>query len=43
MLFNLLADMEEEMARGGWGGVKIGKERIYTLTYADSVLLSEEE
>jgi len=45
LLFNLLiADMEEELRRIKWGGVKLGEERIYSLAYADDiVLLSEEE
>jgi retron-type reverse transcriptase len=45
ILFNIMmADMEEEMAKGGWGGVKLGEGKIYTLAYADDVvLLSEEE
>jgi len=44
-LFNLMiADLEEEMRRGGWRGVKIKGETIYMLAYADDiVLLAEEE
>jgi len=44
-LLNLLiADMEEEMGKVKWGEVKIGDKRIYTLAYADNiVLLAEEE
>jgi len=44
MLFNLLiADMEEYMAKGRWGGVRILGERNYTLMYADDVALMAEE
>jgi len=44
-LFNLLtADLEEYMKRKGWGGVKVKGEKVYTLVYADDmVLLTEEE
>lgn len=45
ILFNLLiADLEEEMERVKWGGVKIGGRRVFSLVYADDiVLLAEEE
>lgn len=45
MLFNiLLADLEEEMRKGGWGGVKLEEGKVYTLAYADDLaLLAEEE
>ncbi|XP_051167789.1 uncharacterized protein LOC127285695 [Leptopilina boulardi] len=40
ILFNLLmADLEERMAKRGKGGVILGKGRIYTLAYADDVVL----
>lgn len=43
-LFNLLiADMEEEMGKVKRGGVKIGDRRIYTLAYADDIVLLAEE
>lgn len=43
-LFNLLiADMEEEMGKVKQGGVKIGDRRIYTLAYADDIVLLAEE
>ncbi|KAL6427150.1 hypothetical protein ACFW04_008652 [Cataglyphis niger] len=43
-LFNLItADMEEVMSRGGWGGVKLGGMKIYTLAYVDDVVLIAEE
>ena len=42
-LFNIyLADIEEEM-RKGRGGVKIGEERVWTIEYADDILLVAEE
>lgn len=45
ILFNILiADLEERMGKVRRGGVRIGDERIYTLAYADDmVLLAEEE
>jgi len=45
LLFNmLLADLEEEMGKIKWGGIKVGDGRMYTLLYAnDMVLLAEEE
>jgi len=44
-LFNLLmADLEEYMSKGRWGGVRLMEEKVYTLAYAgDLVLLAEEE
>jgi len=41
----MIADLEEEMRKVKWGGIKMcGGERIYTLAYADDiVLLAEEE
>ncbi|XP_020298257.1 uncharacterized protein LOC109862594 [Pseudomyrmex gracilis] len=44
-LFNLLlVDLEEKVKKGSWGGVKIKGEKIYSLAYADDiVLLAEEE
>lgn len=45
MLFNILiADLEEKMGKVKWGGVKVNKDKIYTLAYADDiVLLAEDE
>lgn len=38
-LFSLLtADMEKEMGKMKWGGVKIEDKRIYTLSYADDIV-----
>lgn len=31
------------MRKGGWGRVKLGKERVFTLSYADDMLMAEEE
>ena len=44
LLFNMLmADMEEEMRKGRWGGVRLGEGRVYTLAYADDVVLMAED
>ena len=45
LLFNLvIGDIDEEMGKVKWGGVRLGGERIYTLAYADDlVLLAENE
>lgn len=43
LLFNvLLADMKEEMGKVKWG-VRLGGRKIYTLTYADDVVLLAEK
>lgn len=43
-LFNLvLADMEEMLRRGGWGGVKLGEEKVFCLAYADDMMLLAEK
>lgn len=45
MLFNiLLADLKEEMGQVKWGGIRLGDGRVYTLAYAnDMVLIAEKE
>ncbi|XP_071572942.1 uncharacterized protein [Temnothorax nylanderi] len=44
LLFNImLADMEEEMGRVKGGGIRLGGKRIYTLAYADDVVLIAED
>lgn len=45
MVFNIvIADLEKEMGKVKWGGVRVGERKIYTLAYADDiVLLAEEE
>lgn len=43
-MFNLLmSDLEEEMRREGWRGVRLETERVYTLAYTDDVVLLAEE
>lgn len=43
-LFTLLmTDLEDELKKAGWGGIKIGERKIYTLAYADDVALLDEE
>lgn len=40
LLFSILiSDVEEEMRKGYEGGVLVGKERIWTLAYADDVII----
>ena len=47
ILFNLLiADVEEEIRKGRWGGVEVGGRRICSMAYADDLVLlakNEEE
>lgn len=35
----MLADLEEEMGKVKWGGVRLDGGRVYTLAYADDVVL----
>lgn len=43
----LLADIDEVSEKGGWGGVKLGGRKIYTLAYADvadiAIMVEDEE
>lgn len=42
-LFNIyVADLEEEMERGQTGGVMVGRRKIWTLMYADDIVLLAE-
>ena len=34
----LISDMEEEMRKKGWRGLSVGKDKIYTLAYADDIV-----
>ncbi|KMQ87684.1 hypothetical protein RF55_12970 [Lasius niger] len=44
MLFNILiADIEEDMEKGRWGGLELKDRRIYTLMYADDIVVMAEE
>lgn len=43
ILFNLvLADLEEELRKVKWRGTRIGEERVYSLLYADDMVLIAE-
>lgn len=40
LLFSVLVvNLEQEMSKVRWGGEKIEKERVYTLSYADDIVL----
>lgn len=44
MVFNVcMADLEECLRKEGWGGVKVGGEKVYELAYADDIVLMAEE
>lgn len=44
LLFNILiADLVEEIERMKWGGVRLGDRRVYTLVYADDMVLIVEK
>lgn len=44
-LFTLmLADVDEKLEKGEWGGIRLKKRKIYTLAYADDIaLLADDE
>lgn len=43
-LFNMVtADLEEKLRRMKWKKVKLGEEKVYSLAYADNIVLLEEE
>lgn len=43
VLFNILIlDIEEEIVRDRWGGVRIRGKRMYTLAYADDMVMMAE-
>lgn len=43
-LFNMVtADLEEKLRRMKWKEVKLGEEKVYSLAYADNMVLLEEE
>jgi len=44
ILFNILmSDIEEEMGKISWEGIKLGERKIYSLAYADDVVLIAEK
>ncbi|KMQ87820.1 hypothetical protein RF55_12808 [Lasius niger] len=44
MLFNILiADIEGDIEKGRWGGLKLKDRKIYTLMYADDIVVMAEE
>jgi len=44
ILFNILiTDLEEEMRTVKWRGVRLGEKRIYSLAYADDMVLVAEK
>ncbi|KMQ85710.1 hypothetical protein RF55_15573 [Lasius niger] len=38
-----ITDLEEVLTRGGWGGVRVGARKIFSLAYADDMALVAEE
>lgn len=43
MLNLLLTDVEVEMEKIRWGGIRLGEGRVFFLAYADDVMLPAEE
>ena len=44
LAFNVsMADMEERLREEGWGGVKVGGEKVYELAYSDDIVLMVED
>lgn len=43
LLFSVLTANLEEMGRANWKGVRLGKRRVYTLAYADDIILIAEK
>jgi len=39
----LLADIDEFLKKGGWGGLKVGGRKVYTLAYADNIAMVAED
>ena len=39
----LISDMEEEMRKKGWGGLSVGKDKMYTLAYADDIVATAKD
>jgi len=39
----LLADLDEELEKGGWGGIKVRGRKVYSLAYADDIAVIAEE
>lgn len=39
----LLTDLDEVLGEGGWGRIKVGGKKIYSLAYADDVAVVAED
>lgn len=39
----LLADVDEELERGRWGGIRVGNRKIYSMAYTDDIVVVVED
>lgn len=39
----MIADIEKEIGKVKWDGIKVGERKVYTLAYADDMVLMAEE
>lgn len=41
-LLPLIVDLDEELERKSWGGIKVGEKKIFSLAYADDITIIAE-